>query len=63
MILEDWNAGLISFSEARHNIRRGGLASQDDNTALAEIKQNPPMDAALQLQALQQAASSTTLSR
>lgn len=40
LVLE-WQAGLISFSEARANLRKGGIATQDDTVAQAEIKKNP----------------------
>lgn len=41
-IIEEWQASAISWSEMRENMRRGGIASQDDEAAKAEIKDNPP---------------------
>lgn len=44
-LISEWQAEAISWSEMRANMRRGGVAFQDDNRALAEIKANPPKQA------------------
>lgn len=38
--LKEWQAGAITFSEMRQNLRRGGIASLDDDKAKAELKQD-----------------------
>ena len=46
-LFTEWEGGAISWTEYRHNLRRGGIATQDDEKAAAEIKANPaPMAAA-----------------
>lgn len=38
-LMAEWQAGAISFTEVRDNLRRAGVASLDDKTAKAEIEQ------------------------
>ncbi|WLJ71034.1 putative structural protein [Sphingomonas phage Kimi] len=38
-LLAEWQAGAISFTEVRDNLRRAGVASLDDKTAKTEIEQ------------------------
>lgn len=41
LVLE-WQAEAISWTEMRQNFKRGGIATQDDTAARADIKANPP---------------------
>ncbi len=52
MLLGEWEAGGISFTEYRHNLKRGGIAYQDDTIAMKEIADNPPPAKALEAQAI-----------
>lgn len=37
-LLKEWQAGAISFTEYRENLRKSGITSQDDETAKSEIE-------------------------
>lgn len=41
-VITEWQAGAISWSEMRANMRRAGVASQADDLAKTEIDSNPP---------------------
>jgi hypothetical protein len=43
-VVAEWIAQAISWDEMRANLRRAGIASVDDKTALEQIKANPPPD-------------------
>lgn len=45
LILE-WQAGAITFGEMRAGLRRGGVATLEDEAAKKDIKENPPPDIA-----------------
>lgn len=45
-VILEWQASAISWSEMRANLRRGGIATQDDQKAKEEIKSFPPTPAA-----------------
>lgn len=47
-LVAEWQAEAISFEEMRRALKRGRIAYQDDEDALAAIKENPP--ASLQLE-------------
>lgn len=38
-LLKEWQAGAISFTEYRENLRKSGITSQDDETAKKEIEE------------------------
>lgn len=41
-VITEWQAGAISWSEMRANMRRAGVATQSDDLAKTEIETNPP---------------------
>ena len=43
-LLAEWQAGLISFSEARSGLRQSGVATLDDDEARAEIEEEKKND-------------------
>lgn len=44
-LIAEWQAEAISFTEMRHNLKRGRVAFQDNEIAMAEISENPPPSA------------------
>lgn len=43
-VIKEWQAGAITFSEMRENLRRGGVAKLDDKEAKAELAQDKKDD-------------------
>src|SRR5690606_15620436 len=43
-LLAEWQAGLVSFSEARSQLRQSGVATLDDEEAKAEIEEERKND-------------------
>lgn len=41
-LIAEWVSSAISWPEMRENMRRGGIATQPDDKALADIQANPP---------------------
>lgn len=41
-LVAEWQAEAISWTELRRNLRRGGVATQEDAEAKADIEANPP---------------------
>lgn len=42
-LIQEYQSDIISWTEARHVLRRGGIATQEDNKAKEEIKENSPV--------------------
>lgn len=47
-LISEWQAEAITFSEMRRSLKRGRIAWLDDETAMAEIKENPPASMVLE---------------
>lgn len=43
-LIQEYQSGVISWSEARHVLRRGGIATQADEEAKKDIEANPPIE-------------------
>ena len=49
-VLAEWQGGLLSFSEARNQLRQSGIANLDDEVARAEIEKD--QESAIDLEAM-----------
>jgi len=40
-LISEWQSDAITYTEMRHNMKRGGIAYQDDDEAKQESLENP----------------------
>lgn len=52
-LIAEWQAEAITFSEMRSALRRNGVATEDDDVAMASIKENPPASSLMAQAALE----------